>query len=135
MRLSRSLFPFTGRSVTLPSVPCRRLSSQVKPVRGKGAAYKWAWAVAGAGVCASIAAAYDSYEGSTTSMLQLLLPVAQAQPKASSSHLLTKNFVADAVAIAAPSVVNIASISGNGFIPMGSAGSGFIISKVGLESN
>jgi hypothetical protein len=48
----------------------------------------------------------------------------------SSSPYLTKDFIVDAAAIAAPSVVNISSMSSMGFIQMGSAGSGFIISKV-----
>lgn len=132
MRLSRNLFAVTGRFIAWPPVACRRLSSSVaQPRKGRGPANKWAWAVAGAGTVASIAVAYELYEDCHTPLLHRLLPTAQAQPKvASASHLLTKNFVADAVAIAAPSVVNIASISGTGFMPMGSAGSGFIISKV-----
>lgn len=46
------------------------------------------------------------------------------------ARILTKNFVADAAAIAAPSVVNISSISGGGLFMTGSAGSGFIITEV-----
>lgn len=43
---------------------------------------------------------------------------------------LTRNFVAEAAAIAAPSVVNISSTSGGGLFMTGSAGSGFIITEV-----
>ena len=51
-------------------------------------------------------------------------------PGASAGGPLTRNFVADAAAIAAPSVVNISSISGGGLFMTGSAGSGFIITEV-----
>jgi HtrA serine peptidase 2 len=47
------------------------------------------------------------------------------------NRVLTKNFVADAAALAAPSVVNISSVSGGGIFMTGSAGSGFIISEDG----
>ena len=42
---------------------------------------------------------------------------------------LTRNCIADAAAVIAPSVVNIVAPS-HGFIPMAQAGSGFIITKV-----
>jgi S1-C subfamily serine protease len=50
--------------------------------------------------------------------------------KLKSHQFLTRNFIADAAAVILPSVVNIVSQQG-GFLPMASAGSGFIISKVG----
>lgn len=48
------------------------------------------------------------------------------------SNFLSKDFIVDAVSVAAPSVVHISSTTsvGLGFGLMGSAGSGFIISKV-----
>lgn len=70
----------------------------------------------------------------------LLLYSQTSSPATADHHLwdngsqhLTKNFVADAVAIASPSVVNIRSSMGNSmFGHMESSGSGFIISEDGF---
>jgi S1-C subfamily serine protease len=59
---------------------------------------------------------------------------AESQSSSSQPTFLTRNFVADAAAIAAPSVVNISSTTNGvgGLVQYGSAGSGFIISKDGF---
>jgi S1-C subfamily serine protease len=49
--------------------------------------------------------------------------------KLKGQKFLTRNFIADAAAVILPTVVNIVSQQG-GFLPLTSAGSGFIISKV-----
>jgi S1-C subfamily serine protease len=55
---------------------------------------------------------------------------ADSSPGSAAGRPLSRTFVADAAAIAAPSVVNISSISGGGLFMTGSAGSGFIITEV-----
>ena len=58
-----------------------------------------------------------------------ILPAA-VHDRSSAEKVLTRNFIADAASVIAPSVVNIVA-SSHGFIPMAQAGSGFIISEVG----